>query len=436
MPSNFPYKSRIGFIDAQRYGSLLVEARFTIYKAGRIIGQPYYSHVSLGAFTIDRNAEFRRTGEITLEVNPGLPPPPLMPVDPYSLLAPFGTEIFIETGIASTVYNPQLNEQELSTTAWYPNGLFAISTSEVNDSGANCSITLQLYDRAWTIAQRTLKHPWGFPHTTHGNFVDEIVTLLTTVWNEQINVQPLQFNIVPTDATVPVASYNQGSDPWQAALDMAAAVGYELFFDGLGNVVGRPIPNPLTAPITYSFTDDATYIQGSAGTGSTGLLGSAFSTPIEASVKMTRDNIYNDIIVQGVGSGNGSTYNGNGLQTTTQPILAEAMDTNPLSPTYVGGAMGDVPNFVQSSLVKSGQSAQDMANNDLQQNLSRAWTCTLGVAPNPIFDVNDVVIVNRPRIGMNNALMVIDTVTHTFNYADIMYLTGRILANDNPMQGL
>ena len=433
MSSNFNYTSRTGFIDAQRYGGLLIEARFYILERGRVVGGTNYARVSNGSFTIDRNAEFRRTGEITLEVNPTIPPPLLMPCDPFSLIAPFGTELFIETGIASSVPHPG-SSNVVSEITWIPNGLFVIATTQANDTGANTTVTLQLYDRAWTIAQRVLKNPWGFPHTVTGNFVDEIQLLLSTVWNEQANVEPLQFNIVPTSARVPVASYNQGSDPWQAALDMAAAVGYELYFDALGNVVGHPIPDPLNTGPTWNFTDDAVYVQGNAGTGSTALLGSAYSTPIEVSVKMTRDGLYNDVIVQGVGSGNGSTYNGNGLQTTTQPILAEAADLNPLSPTYVNGAMGDVPNFVQSSLVVSGQTAQAMANNDLQQALSKSWTVTIGVAPNPVFDVNDVVIITRPRVGINNARCVLDTITHTFNYADMMYLTGRILSNDNPIQ--
>ena len=343
--------------------------------------------------------------------------------------------MFIETGIvgAGNVLHSVIpaTPGDPNPPLWYPNGLFVVSTSEVNDLGPNCSITLQMYDRAWTIAQRVLKNPWGFPHTATHNFVDEIMLLLNTVWNEQHDVEPLQFNIVPTGAKVPVASYNQGSDPWQAALDMAAAVGYELFFDSFGNVVGRPIPTPANTAATYNFTDDATHVQGNYGTGSTALLGSVWSTPIEVSVKMTRDGLYNDVVVQGVGSGNGSTYNGNGLQTTTQPILAEAADQNVLSPTGVYGPMGDVPNFLQSSLVTSGQTAQSMANNELQQALSKAWTVTLGVAPNPIFDVSDIVTVTRPRVGLNNAYCVLDTITHTFNYADIMYLTGRVLSNNN-----
>jgi hypothetical protein len=403
---------------------MLVEARFTVLKGGVPQGGPYLADASTGSFTVDRNAEFRRTGEITIEVIPTIPPPTLMPVNPGSMLAPFGSEIFIETGILSQVTTPT------PATQWVPNGLFVITTSTVDDTGEDCTVTLDLNDRGWTIAQRALKNPYNFPATSSGNFVTEIQTLLNMVWSQQTGVQPLQYNIAPTTAIVPTASYDQGSDPWQAALDMATAIGYELYFDVNGIVTGKPVPNPLTQPITWNFTDVEADIIGLPGTGSGALFGSAYSTPVEVSVVMTRDGIYNDIVIQGTGTANDATYNGDGIETSGSPILAEAADNNPQSPTWVGGALGDVPNFVESSLVTN-VGAQPMANSDLQVALSTAWTVTVATPPNPIFDVDDVVTVTRERVGLVNAFVVLDTITHTFTYDDVMNCTGRILTNNN-----
>jgi hypothetical protein len=406
------------FVDTLRYGSTLLLARFTVYVKGTPEGTPYLASASTGTFTIDRNSEQRRTGSITIEVVPTVPPPPLVPTNPQSLLAPFGNEIFVEEGITAT--------GDVADVTWTSLGLYAIATSTADDTSIDLVFTLTLYDRSWTIAQRTFKQPYNFPATASGNFVDEIVALLTGVWGQQQGVQPLVFHIVPTTQTVPTASYEQGSDPWQAALDMAAACGYELYFDINGQVMGKPIPNPMTQPVIWNFTDDLTSILGYGGTGSGALFGSPYSTPVECSVQMTRDGIFNDIIIQGTGDANAATYNGDGIETSAPPALAEAADTNPQSPTYIGGAMGDVPDFISTSLT-SAPGAVAMANEELAVTLSSSWTVTLAIPPNTLFDVDQVCSVTRPRLGLNNILMVLDTITDVLHYSDTCALTGRVI---------
>lgn len=415
MPTIDPSDS---FIDALRYGATLVLAQFQIYSEGAPTGTWYTANVSTGSFTVDRNSEQRRSGSLTIEVDPTIPPPALLPTSPSSLLAPFGNEVAVQCGIAPA--------GDVASVQWVPLGLYAIATSTVDDTGIDLVVSLDLYDRSWTIAQRKLKQPYNFP-AAGGNFVVEIQALLDQVWNQQTGVAPLLYNMVPTTQTVPTASYDQGSDPWQAALDMAAAVGYELYFNVNGLVMGKPIPNPYTTAPCWNFTDNETDILGYGGTGSTGIFGSAYSTPVEVQVEMTRDGIFNDIVIQGTGDANAATYNGAGIETSGAPVLAEAQDTNPQSPTYIEGAMGDVPNFVSSSLVSTA-GAQMMATTDLQATLSSAWTVTLSIPPNPMFDIDDVVTVTRPRVGLDNVSVVLDTITTTFRYDDLAQLTGRVLA--------
>jgi hypothetical protein len=413
------------FIDALRYGAYLVNCRLTFFQNGVQVGAPYTAAVSAGTFTIDRNSEVRRTGQLTLEVIPTVPPQPLMPTSPSSLVSPFGTEVFVETGITAT--DPLTG---LNNTTYVPSGLFVIASTDVDDTTIDLTITLGINDRSWTIAQRVLKNPYNFPATPSGNFVREIQALLNMVWSEQQNVQPLRYNIVPTNLTVPQASYDQGSDPWQAAVDMATAIGYELYFDAFGNVTGHAVPNPYTQQVTWNFTDNLALVTGLPGTGSGALLGSAYSTPVETQIQMTRDGVYNDMVIQGTGDANAATYTGDGLETSGPPTLGEPPDTNPQSPTFVHGPMGDVPNFVESSLVTGSAQAQTMAATELQVSLSSAWTCTISANPNPIFDIDNVITVTRERVGLINALVVLDTITHTIRYDDLMMLTGRILVNN------
>ena len=420
MPTITPSNS---LIDTIRFGASLVSARLTVYNTS---GQPVsveYVPVSTMSITVDRNSAQRRSGTINVEAVPSVPPPPFLPISPASILAPFGNEIYIETGIATIpagVATPTPVVQQ-----WIPMGLFSIATSTVSDTGVNCVVSLSVYDRSWVISQRKLKKPYIFPATPSGEFAEEVETLLNQVWDNGAN--PLQYNIVPTSATVPQASYNQGSDPWQAALDMANAVGYELFFDANGVVTARPIPDPSTQPATWNFTDDETAIYGDGGSGSGGstvLFGSPYSTPVDVAVTMTRDGIYNDVIVTGTGTSN-APYSNTG---TSQPVLASAADTNPNSATYVNGGMGDVPEFVSTNLATTSGQAQEIADNDLQAALSSAWQITISFPPGAVFiDVDDVVGITRPRIGLNNVYVVVDTLDYQISYGSVCKLTGRVV---------
>jgi len=408
-----------GFVDTLRFGALLVASKLTVYSKGAPTSVTL--PVSVLSVTVDRNSEFRRQGSITVQVVPSVPPPAILPINPLSLLAPFGNEVFIEIGIASTPTSG--GKSEVST--WVPLGLFAIATSTVQDTTIDLAVTLDVYDRSWVIAQRAFLKPYNFPATPSGNFVAEITALLNQVWGD--TNPPLIYNIVPTSATVPVASYGQGSDPWQAALDMANAVGYELFFDTNGVVTGYPIPVPATQPIFWNFTDDETSIYGAGGAqsggGSAQLNGSPYSTPVATTITMTRDGIYNDVFITGTGTSN-APYTASG---TSQPVLASAADTNPNSATYIDGGMGDIPQFVSTNLPTTSAQAQEMANNDLQAALSSAWQISIDIPPNPIFEIDQVVTVTRPRVGLNKVKMVIDTIDFQVSYADTCTVTGRVV---------
>lgn len=374
------------------------------------------------SITVDRNSAQRRSGSITVEAVPSIPPPPFLPVSPSSILAPFGNEVSIETGIATM---PPGDTTTAVVQQWIPMGRFPIATSTVADTGVDCVVSLSIYDRSWVISQHKFLQPYTFPATTSGLFTAEIQALLNQVWANSAN--PLQYNMVPTDATVPTASYNQGSDPWQAALDMANAVGYELFFDAYGVVTARPIPVPADQPITWNFTDNVTAIYGDGGTGSGGsnvLLGSPYSTPVDVSVVMTRDGIYNNVQVTGTGTSNAPVSNTG----TSQPVLASSADTNPNSATYINGGMGNVPEFVSTNLATTSAQAQEMATNDLQVALSAAWQVSITFPPGAVFiDIDDVVSITRPRVGISNIPVVVDTLDYAISYADTCKLTGRVV---------
>lgn len=108
-----------------------------------------------------------------------------------------------------------------------------------------------------------------------------------------------KFNFSPTTSVLQEAvSYEIGDERWKAISELAASIGFEVFFNAYGFLVFRPYVDPMTAPVSYTFR-----------TGGDGNL-----VNFERSTSDTF--LFNDVVVYG-----------NGL------IYGRATNTNPLSPT-------------------------------------------------------------------------------------------------------
>ncbi|HEX7355249.1 MAG TPA: hypothetical protein VF288_10505 [Mycobacteriales bacterium] len=402
------------FVDALRFGSAIVMGQVTVMANGA--ATQYTVPLSDVQITIDRTSENRRQGQVTMVLDPTVPPSPLMPTGPSSLLAPFGNEVKVEFSLVGDEGTPM---------QWIPCGVFAIATTTVEDSTTDVTITLDLYDRSWVIAQRTLLAPYNVP-AVGGAFEAEIAHLLDQVWSQSSNMPALVYNITPTDYVVPAGTYNQGEDPWQAALDMAQSAGYELFFDVNGVVTGFPIPDPTAQPVSWTFNPASVTAVGQLNAPSTydyQVSQNPFSTPAAVTVTMTRDQVYNDFWVSATGPNNAPST----TDTTAAPVQAEAKDSNPASPTYVGGGMGDVPQFTSDSLITSLAQAQAEADYDLAQALAQSWTVQVECPPNPLFDIDDVFSIVNPRVGLTGQKVVVDQVQFDISYAATTQLQGRVI---------
>jgi len=401
------------FVDALRFGSYLAAARLTVYANGNTTA--IILPIADAQFTVDRNSAVRRQGQITVEVLPTVPPQTvvsqgstmtLLPLAPTSLLAPFGTEVFVEMTVMS-------GGQTAGANGWIPMGMYQIGSSTTQDSGNDMTVTLDLHDRSWGIAQRALIQPYTVPATSSKDLQSEIVNLVGTVWG---SAPPWTYAIVPSSYQVPAGTYNQGQDPWQACVDMATAAGYELFFDVSGNLVGKPIPDPATQAVVWNFQEGEV-----AATGTTmhPLGGTPFTTPVATTIALTRDGIANDFFVAATGPNNATGGN--------SPVQAEAADNNASSPTWIGGPMGDVPNFIFDPLITTKAQALAEAQYNLQAALAKAFTLSVVTPPNPLFDIDDVCTITRSRLALSNAKFVVDNITTAVRYDLQTTLTGRFV---------
>ena len=353
--------------------------------------------VSSATVTVDRQSP-RRTADITVAGTSTQGITSLVPTSMLSLLAPFGNEIVLQAGVLTAS----------GAVGFVPLGRFGILTSQTTDTTTDIALTLHCVDRSWSVGSRKLKGPYNLPGAG-GNIAAELQALINSAWPSSAGYPPLLFNIQPSSATVPSGSYNQGQDPWAAAQDMAGDMGYELFFDVYGNVVAYPTPNPSALSPQWAFVEtvpNPNVILGSPPS----------SVPMAVANTFTRDGIINDFTVSGTGSGQ-----------TSGPVTGTASDSNPGSPTFTGGAFGDVPSFTTTNLVITQAQAQAAAQNALAMSLSSAHQVTITCTPNPLFDVDDVVLVTRARLGLNQTPVVLDTITHVISPLQTMTLTGRVV---------
>lgn len=399
----------IGLTDALRWGSALVAAKVTLWKDGV---QTAYDTlpVSSAKVVTDRYAAQRRTGNITVQLAATIPPSVFLPATPSSPSSPFGNEVSIEYGM---VISGEVSD-------FIRLGLFAITEAEAAMTGVDLVTTLTLADRSWIIDRCQFIQPYNVPAAS-GNFVDEIQTLLNNVWANRANrTDPLVYNIVPTTAVVPSSSANQGTSPWSLALDMAAAVGYELYFDNNGQVVGRPIPDPSTQPVVWGFQPNAISAYGSSGHP---VGGNPYLTPAAITSKLTATNVANDFYVAATGSQNAP----GSASGSTKPIVGHASDTNPSSVMYVSGPFGDVPNFTSTNIATTQAQADAIAANNLAAAESAAWQITVLSPPMPILDVDDVVTVTNPWFGYDSQKMVVDHIEFDVAYDAQTQVSGRVV---------
>lgn len=311
-----------------------------------------------GTVNEDRTATTRRTASLTIAGNPDI-----VPLFNTSVLTPFGHVVAPYFGF----HNPTTGAIE-----WVPCGVLPMVTVNITDTPSDIQISVSASDRSWVVSQRKLTAPYTIAAGT--DLAVAIESLISSVY------PPARFNITPTTTVqsggitvLTVTNFKAGDDPWAAAQTLADAGGYELFADRYGVFVARPIPNPAGTPVSWAY--DAT--AGNSG-------------PQSLQRTWTRQGVANDFRVVGAGT----------ASSKTGPVVGAAADNNPNSPTYVSGPYGDIPSFVTSSLVTTTAQAQTAAANLLAASAGSTEQLSLNVSPNPAHDADDVIFVNRPRVGV------------------------------------
>lgn len=255
-------------------------------------------------------------------------------------------------------------------------------------SGGGTSIKVHAVDLSRSIKLNEWEQPFFVPTgITYGEAAELMV-------RDRLPSQT-EFSIASTEHVVQdllVYGLDQGGDPMQDIIELAEAVGCEVYFDPSGRFVFRAIPDPRYGHPAWEFDER--------------------SNPVvtEATRELTDEPVRNYVVVRGEPTA------------SKNPVSAFAFDNDPSSPTYVGGRLGKRVARLTFSLIATKEQAQAAANGVLYNSLGLADTVTITAAPMPALEPGDIVKVAIADVKANGTYL-INQVTTPLSPADAQELT-------------
>jgi hypothetical protein len=288
----------------------------------------------------------------------------LTPTDVEGILTPYhGHEFRPYRG----VYHAVLGDIE-----YVPLGVYRFTRLNIDDSGTQIQIRAEGIDRSKSVQRAKILETVVIPDATP---TDEAVMMLLSGMNAS-----WEYDMeVAANYTVNRLVFVPGDDRWAAIKKIAESCGCDVYFNDVGTFVMKPTPNPAYGEVNWVLEEGAN--------GTMVYVGRALSTG--------DDDVYNGVVVTVTSTANGA------------PIRAEAWDNDPNSPTYVG-TFGQAPFFYETSAAKDLTQAQAIADSMLPKLLGLQEEVQVQFIPNPAIRCGDIVQVNRPRVGLNDEILVVE----------------------------
>ncbi len=326
--------------------------------------------VSGGTITVTATSQVRRTGQVEIA------DPAFWPATPLSILSPLGSELLVEYGIVIPGRD----------TEWVPliQGVIT-DVDRTRPVTGTSAFTVTLADRSTKVAQARFDRP---AQTVAGATVVAEITRLIT------EALPGATVTDRTGATLVAAKLEIERERWADGVEkLADAIAAEVFADPVGGFVIRPQPVLTDPPVWTVSTGD----------------GGAVITVDE---KTTRDLTYNKVVASGQRTDG------------TPPVWAAVADTDPLSPTFVGGPFGTKTRFTVSPLLTTTGQCTTAAAGLLARTTGMHGSVTLSLVTNPALDAGDVLLVLDGGVSTAH---IIDTVTIPLSAKDTQRVTSRSL---------
>ncbi|MFF6928358.1 DUF5047 domain-containing protein [Streptomyces californicus] len=293
--------------------------------------------VTDGAVTVDRGSKVRRTLSLTV-ANPRY-----LPWGELDPLAVYGQKLVVTRGIR---YAGGQSES-------VPLGTFRINEPAGDTLYGPVTLTGQSSE-CYIIDDKFI-----VPTSTRGyaTCVDAMEYLIRQTLPDAVIVNATTGSRNPSCA---VATWDTGSDRWDAVQQIALSMQAEIYVDALDRFVIADLPSVETSAVVWDI-----------GEGEGGTL-------MSAARSMSRTAVYNAVVVSGENTAAGGT-----------PVSAVAYDSNPSSPTRWGGPFGRVPKYISSSLLTSTGACQSAADYALFDAVARNVQLSISAIPNPALEAGD-----------------------------------------------
>lgn len=290
-----------------------------------------------GTITVDRGQSPRRTCQVTCaDVS-------LIPRTAADKVSVYGSRLRVFRGIG---YGD--GSEEVA-----PVGVFRVD--DVQGDPDRGPVTISGSGLEAVIADDVLKAP---------------VTVLSASTTAVGGIQQLILATMPNaviinravDATVGTMSWDQQANRWDACQTLATALGAEIYCDAAGQFIIAPLPDLTGGSVVWEVA---------AGEG--GVL-------VSANRGMSRVGVYNSV-----------TAYGENVTDNAAPVQATVEDTDPSSPTYVGGPFGRVTTFYNSATLTTTALCTSAATQKLKDSLKPNAIADITSLPNPLLEPGDVI---------------------------------------------
>ena len=299
-----------------------------------------------GSVSMIRSRAIRRTCEVTLANPDGV----WTPVNPGDWL-----------GVNALVRLDRGLYLDPSTVEWCVLGHFLLGRPRVVVTPAGATVVASGEDRLKLLVRSRFTVPTTYPTGAR----------LADVFREEAEVAGMGTTHYRLDdggktLTAP-RTFEEDESRDLALRDLARDYGLELYADADGYLACAAPPNPVTAPVAMAYAPGDTAV----------LLG--------LTKEWTDDRLYNHVLVTGESA-----------DPARPPVRAEVMDTNPASPAYVAGPLGDRLYRYTSAMITSTAQALQVATNLLAEVALIEESISLGAVTNPALEPGDAITVSEP----------------------------------------